>query len=169
MSDRYVHAVIQRHFPPTVIDTGEHRGDYACKCGMLIAGGADGAFWVAHLLQEIDDAALDVTFKTLPLSHLEAHDGKMRAAWEAWKALPSSEQSRRRLAAASSTEGADSYYPDGDTYGTWLTTDCMECDAKRREHLTGAEFFISRMILCPECGDKRCPKAVSHQNDCNKK
>ena len=92
----------------------------------------------------------------------------MHAAWEAWRALHPSEKSRRRLAAAKGTADTDSYYPDGGTYGTWLTTDCMECDAKRREQQSGIEAFASRMILCPECGDKRCPKAVSHQNDCNK-
>lgn len=54
-------------------------------------------------------------------------------------------------------------------YGTWLTTDCMDCDAKRREQQSGIEAFASRMILCPKCGDKRCPKAASHRNDCNKK
>lgn len=116
MSDRYVHAVIQRHFPPTVIDSGEHRGDYACRCGILVAGGADGAFWVAHLLQEIDDAALDVTFKALPLLHLEANGGNIRAAWEAWKALPSSEKSRRRLSEVRGTADADSFYPDGEAH-----------------------------------------------------
>jgi DNA-directed RNA polymerase subunit RPC12/RpoP len=27
-------------------------------------------------------------------------------------------------------------------------------------------FMLDRMILCPECGNKRCPKASDHQLDC---
>lgn len=26
----------------------------------------------------------------------------------------------------------------------------------------------SRMSLCPECGDKRCPRAEDHRNECSK-
>lgn len=26
--------------------------------------------------------------------------------------------------------------------------------------------YNMRMILCPTCGDKRCPKATDHHNDC---
>jgi hypothetical protein len=37
---------------------------------------------------------------------------------------------------------------------------------------TGSGFFdalplsSTRMILCPECGNKRCPKASDHRLDC---
>ena len=27
--------------------------------------------------------------------------------------------------------------------------------------------FSRRMIVCPECGNKRCPKATDHRNDCS--
>ena len=58
-------------------------------------------------------------------------------------------------------------------YGTWFTSDCLACDSKRRELLAEAgdavQSLSSRMIVCPVCGDKRCAKALSHRNDCNKK
>ena len=31
---------------------------------------------------------------------------------------------------------------------------------------TGWPVFVTRMILCPECGNKRCPKATDHMLDC---
>lgn len=37
---------------------------------------------------------------------------------------------------------------------------CMECDIH-------ANFGMrSRMSLCPDCGNKRCPKATHHDNKC---
>jgi hypothetical protein len=54
---------------------------------------------------------------------------------------------------------------------SWLETDCQMCDAGRRRALevSGAplsEWINSRMIVCPECGNKRCPKATHHDNAC---
>lgn len=48
---------------------------------------------------------------------------------------------------------------------------CAECDETRRKAAldAGGSFsaYISRcMILCPECGNKRCPRATSHDNAC---
>lgn len=39
--------------------------------------------------------------------------------------------------------------------------DCVQChkDAGVIQH---------RMVLCPQCGNKRCPKAVDHRNNCTR-
>jgi hypothetical protein len=49
---------------------------------------------------------------------------------------------------------------------TWLTTDCGRCDNERRAKLPFPERLCTRMIVCPECGNKRCPKASWHGNAC---
>lgn len=51
--------------------------------------------------------------------------------------------------------------------GKWLRIKspdcwCEDCDVKANEGLR------SRMSLCPECGDKRCPRAKSHDAACPK-
>lgn len=38
---------------------------------------------------------------------------------------------------------------------------CAKCDLME-------SVLPSRMSLCPECGDKRCPRAEDHRADCNK-
>lgn len=38
---------------------------------------------------------------------------------------------------------------------------CAACDAAQSQ-------FRFRMNLCPECGDKRCPRAEHHGNECSK-
>lgn len=35
---------------------------------------------------------------------------------------------------------------------------CFEC--------SGFPYWVRRMIVCPECGNKRCPKATNHRNTC---
>ena len=42
---------------------------------------------------------------------------------------------------------------------------CWTCDDERRSHLTWHENF-PRFIVCPDCGNKRCPKATHHDNAC---
>lgn len=45
---------------------------------------------------------------------------------------------------------------------------CYECN-KERTVMFGevpVPFFATRMILCPECGNKRCPRATSHEHAC---
>jgi len=48
--------------------------------------------------------------------------------------------------------------------------DCHRCEDKVREELIAqdrwTEAISRRMILCPECGNKRCPKATDHKNAC---
>jgi hypothetical protein len=43
--------------------------------------------------------------------------------------------------------------------------DCHQCE---HEHIrSGGNCFLRvRMILCPICGNKRCPKANDHRNEC---
>lgn len=50
----------------------------------------------------------------------------------------------------------------------WCST-CEDRDAATVDGLTGDEFrTISRfMIVCPDCGNKRCPKATHHANECS--
>lgn len=48
----------------------------------------------------------------------------------------------------------------------FLTTDCHRCDAERRAKLLPVQALSSRMILCPDCGNKRCPKATDHDLPC---
>lgn len=51
---------------------------------------------------------------------------------------------------------------------TWLTTDCGVCDNERAAKLPFPERLARRMIVCPDCGDKRCPKAAWHGNVCQR-
>ena len=55
--------------------------------------------------------------------------------------------------------------------GTWLTTDCAHCDGIRSKRAMEAGDFsaaiTTRMIVCPVCGNKRCPKAAHHDNACS--
>lgn len=46
--------------------------------------------------------------------------------------------------------------------------DCRHCEdaALSRPGTSLAERLARRMILCPECGNKRCPKATWHENAC---
>lgn len=50
---------------------------------------------------------------------------------------------------------------------------CIACDGRDRaafERLTGKQSALHvpmGMIVCPACGNKRCPKASSHDNDCS--
>lgn len=42
---------------------------------------------------------------------------------------------------------------------------CYEC-LKDKTDESGLPLTSTRMILCPVCGNKRCPKATDHQNKC---
>lgn len=56
-----------------------------------------------------------------------------------------------------------STYPD--------SSDCQRCDSARlnaKAAATGDDWWVgsSGMITCPTCGNKRCPKATWHENEC---
>ncbi len=44
------------------------------------------------------------------------------------------------------------------------------CEACRKQVMEGStEFFLHiRMIVCPNCGNKRCPKATDHRHKCTR-
>jgi hypothetical protein len=42
--------------------------------------------------------------------------------------------------------------------------DCWRCERDRAD--LRERFIAMRMILCPTCGNKRCPKANDHRNEC---
>lgn len=49
---------------------------------------------------------------------------------------------------------------------------CEKCDAAERAaigRLIGDEWLAlcGHMILCPDCGNKRCPRATHHANPCS--
>jgi len=54
---------------------------------------------------------------------------------------------------------------------TMWNTDCITCDDQRAKIQTESGDHLSammrRMIVCPECGNKRCPKATHHDNPCS--
>jgi len=43
---------------------------------------------------------------------------------------------------------------------------CNTCYEKSVARDMFADMFGRRMILCPTCGNKRCPKATDHGNTC---
>lgn len=45
---------------------------------------------------------------------------------------------------------------------------CHACFALDRDEAAqrGVWLTLAHMIVCPLCGDKRCPKAADHENEC---
>lgn len=47
--------------------------------------------------------------------------------------------------------------------------DCHRCNGERLFEASFApNWLTARMILCPDCGNKRCPKASDHRLACTK-
>lgn len=44
---------------------------------------------------------------------------------------------------------------------------CYECLKDEIDEYTKFPVVISRFIVCPDCGNKRCPKATFHGNKCS--
>ncbi len=44
--------------------------------------------------------------------------------------------------------------------------DCHRCIAEQGLGVGGLPLNMLKMILCPICGNKRCPKANDHRNEC---
>jgi len=42
---------------------------------------------------------------------------------------------------------------------------CWQCNQNRR--VNGIPYSMTRMILCPDCGNKRCPRATDHREVCS--
>lgn len=45
---------------------------------------------------------------------------------------------------------------------------CMTCIRRRGDELNGRPLEDVVMVLCPECGNKRCPHANDHDNACTR-
>jgi hypothetical protein len=46
---------------------------------------------------------------------------------------------------------------------------CHRCDDVRTAKMTRLERMLTRrFIVCPDCGNKRCPKATDHDLACTK-
>ena len=43
---------------------------------------------------------------------------------------------------------------------------CVTCDELGRASLPFPLNLTRYMIVCPDCGNKRCPKATHHDNSC---
>lgn len=43
---------------------------------------------------------------------------------------------------------------------------CHECLKDKRDPVSGLSVSALRMIVCLECGNKRCPKATDHRHAC---
>jgi len=43
---------------------------------------------------------------------------------------------------------------------------CWKCKEEQVNANPGLIFVIQDMTACPECGNKRCPKASDHRNNC---
>ena len=43
---------------------------------------------------------------------------------------------------------------------------CERCDKEQASPNEISLFLRFRMNLCPICGDKRCPRAADHRNEC---
>lgn len=55
----------------------------------------------------------------------------------------------------------------------WKSHCCYDCAVIASDELTeqgdhlAALMEVQRMFLCPDCGNKRCPKATNHSHDCS--
>ena len=56
--------------------------------------------------------------------------------------------------------------------GGFINYDCYECLGKARAEMTMTEGMVrglyAQFIVCPVCGNKRCPKASQHDNACSR-
>lgn len=43
---------------------------------------------------------------------------------------------------------------------------CYECNKGKRDERFNLPIEFTRMILCPDCGNKRCPRATNHELAC---
>lgn len=43
---------------------------------------------------------------------------------------------------------------------------CWNCNYGKKDPVHGLPIVATRMILCPDCGNKRCPRASDHRFGC---
>ena len=44
---------------------------------------------------------------------------------------------------------------------------CRQCQVDREDKKDGIPMWMARMTVCDLCGNKRCPHASNHQNECS--
>lgn len=49
---------------------------------------------------------------------------------------------------------------------TEYTCYCYNCNRDRLDESTRLPYVMTRMIVCPECGNKRCPHSTDHTLPC---
>ena len=47
-----------------------------------------------------------------------------------------------------------------------MKCNCLRCLRERDERIDGFPAETCTMIVCRECGYKRCPRATDHRQDC---
>lgn len=50
---------------------------------------------------------------------------------------------------------------ENDTYRCY----CYDCNKDRKTE-SGVPYVMTLMILCPICGNKRCPHSTNHEYEC---
>lgn len=43
---------------------------------------------------------------------------------------------------------------------------CYDCNLSFNDPVSGLPIVMTRMIVCPTCGNKRCPHATNHRHTC---
>lgn len=43
---------------------------------------------------------------------------------------------------------------------------CYRCIVENNIKMYGLPLYMTRIIYCPKCGNKRCPHATDHVNPC---
>lgn len=44
---------------------------------------------------------------------------------------------------------------------------CRRCAQTEKDEQFGLHLMATVMVVCPHCGNKRCPRATSHENKCS--
>jgi hypothetical protein len=76
---------------------------------------------------------------------------------------------QRRLMAAFDASGAREIKQAlVEQHPTSAPCGCFSCRTETGDGMTviGGMKFLSVMVLCPDCGNKRCPKATRHDQSC---
>lgn len=43
---------------------------------------------------------------------------------------------------------------------------CIKCLRESGANVSGLPVELTKMVVCPTCGNKRCPKASDHRHEC---
>ncbi len=108
---------------------------------------------------------------------LQAEVARLRAALEKiadwhghWGPFPEKREDWRSMAIVTAREAVPQSRP-GQVIHTFSTTKCgcLKCIQTRGDKSpSGLPLEATMMIVCPKCGDKRCPHAEDHSKECTK-